>query len=44
MIGRRLLALGLAASLTAGCTVYEVAPGVYASPHIFRSFPVILMV
>jgi hypothetical protein len=31
---RRLLALGLAASLTAGCTVYEVAPGVYASAPV----------
>jgi hypothetical protein len=34
MIVRGLLALGIAASLTAGCTVYEVAPGVYASAPV----------
>jgi hypothetical protein len=34
MTVRRVLALGLAASLTAGCTVYEVAPGVYASAPV----------
>jgi hypothetical protein len=31
MTVRCLLALGFAVSLTAGCTVYDVAPGVYTS-------------